>query len=313
MSIANPAYDVIFKYLLDDERIARLMLSALLGREVLELSFVPTESRSQVDGNDAGNSSGILVLRMDFAAKVKLEDGSRKLVLIEIQKARDTSDLMRFRRYLGASYADSRNVYMDDHGKVLPLPILTIYFLGEGLKGIDLPVLKVDRRTWDPYSGEDVLVSDPFLECLTHDSIIVQMNRLKDRRRTELEQLLAIFDQGEMSHTDSHLLDILEVNFPARYREILRRLQLACADRELRLQMDLEDDIVRLLREKARESADKDKIIGEMDKAIEEKDKAIEEMDKAIEEKDKAIEEKDKLILEMERRLAEWAHRQKGL
>jgi len=33
--IANPIYDVVFKYLLDDEKVARLLLSALLGKEVL--------------------------------------------------------------------------------------------------------------------------------------------------------------------------------------------------------------------------------------------------------------------------------------
>ena len=43
MHIANPIYDVVFKYLLDDEKVARLLLSALLGKEVLELQFRPTE------------------------------------------------------------------------------------------------------------------------------------------------------------------------------------------------------------------------------------------------------------------------------
>ena len=45
MRIANPIYDVVFKYLLDDEKVARLVLSALLGKEILELAFRPTEIR----------------------------------------------------------------------------------------------------------------------------------------------------------------------------------------------------------------------------------------------------------------------------
>ncbi|MDR3671901.1 MAG: hypothetical protein P4L36_13720, partial [Holophaga sp.] len=36
MRIANPIYDVVFKYLLDDEKVARVVLSALLDKEVLE-------------------------------------------------------------------------------------------------------------------------------------------------------------------------------------------------------------------------------------------------------------------------------------
>ena len=37
MIIANPIYDIVFKYLLEDERIARIILSALLKKEVLSV------------------------------------------------------------------------------------------------------------------------------------------------------------------------------------------------------------------------------------------------------------------------------------
>lgn len=100
MRIANPIYDVVFKYLLDDEKVARLVLSALLGKEVLELQFRPTEVQ-----HEAANPDGtqLLVLRLDFAATVRLEDGGHKLGLIEIQKARTASDVQRFRRYLATN------------------------------------------------------------------------------------------------------------------------------------------------------------------------------------------------------------------
>ena len=31
--IANPIYDVVFKYMMEDERVAKLLLSALLQKE----------------------------------------------------------------------------------------------------------------------------------------------------------------------------------------------------------------------------------------------------------------------------------------
>ncbi|MEY4926593.1 MAG: hypothetical protein RI894_1029, partial [Bacteroidota bacterium] len=37
MQIANPLYDTVFKYLLEDEPVASLFISALLGREIVEL------------------------------------------------------------------------------------------------------------------------------------------------------------------------------------------------------------------------------------------------------------------------------------
>ncbi|WPD24624.1 MAG: hypothetical protein SD837_08685 [Candidatus Electrothrix scaldis] len=42
---------------------------------------------------------------------IRQEDGSRKLVLIEIQKAKLPTDIMRFRKYLGGQYQDPNNVY----------------------------------------------------------------------------------------------------------------------------------------------------------------------------------------------------------
>ena len=315
MRIANPIYDVVFKYLLDDEKVARLLLSALLGKEVLELQFRPTEVHHEAAKPDG---TQLLVLRMDFAATVRLEDGGRKLVLIEIQKARSAWDVQRFRRYLGSNYASPENVYLDQDGKQQALPIVTIYFLGEGLERVDVPVLKVNRHYLDVATGDQVPITDPFVEALTHDSIVVQINRLKNRRRTELERLLEVFDQGLASRSDPHLLDILEDNFPQHHRAVLRRLMRAGAEQEVRDSMDVEDDIMKAFQDQARESADlrqalaekdqmiekKDQVIEEKDQMIEKKDQALEEKDQALEEKDQALEEKERLIAELKRRLS---------
>jgi hypothetical protein len=286
--IANPIYDVVFKYLLDDEKVARLLLSALLGKEVLELEFRPTEVHHEAARPDDGTQ--LLVLRLDFAATVRLEDGSLKLVLIEIQKARSAWDVQRFRRYLGSNYANPENVYLNPAGKKLALPIVTIYFLGEGLECVDVPVLKINRHYLDVATGAEVRITDPFVEALTHDSIVVQINRLKNRRRTELERLLEVFDQGLASRSDPHLLDILEENFPEHHREVLRRLIRAMADKEVREKMDVEDDMLTAFQEQARESADLRQVV------VEQKE--------VIEQKDQVIEEKNRLIAELKRRLS---------
>ena len=293
MRIANPIYDEVFKYLLKDEKVARLMLSALLGKEVTALSFRPTEEQEPVRPPGGPN---FLVMRMDFAATVQLEDGSRKLVLVEIQKARNAWDVQRFRRYLGRNYSNPENVHPDACGMLQPLPILTIYFLGQGLNGIEIPVLKINRHYLDVATGDEVRITDPFVEALTHDSVVVQINRLKDRRRTELERLLAVFDQGQRSHSDPHLLDILEVNFPERYREVLRRLVQAGAEEEVMRRMDLEDEVLAAFQDQARKEAD-------LRQALSEKDKVIGAKDKALEEKEKALEESARQIADLLRRL----------
>jgi hypothetical protein len=282
--IAIPIYDVVFKYLLDDEKVARLVLSALLGQEVLELQFRPTEVQHEAAKPDG---TQLLVLRLDFAAAVRMEDGGRKLVLIEIQKARSALDVQRFRRYLGSNYASPENVYLDPGGKQQALPIVTIYFLGEGLERVDVPVIQYvsripggetkrnNRHLLDVATGEEVRISDPFVEALTHDAIVVQINRLKNRRRTELERLLEVFDRGLTSRSNPRLLDILEEHFPERHREVLHRLMRAGAEQEILDKMDVEDDILTAFQNQAREISDLRQALVEMDQALAEKDRLL--------------------------------------
>ena len=42
-TIANPIYDSVFKFLLEDERVARILLSALLRKSVRDLRMMRNE------------------------------------------------------------------------------------------------------------------------------------------------------------------------------------------------------------------------------------------------------------------------------
>ena len=89
--IANPIYDTVFKYLLEDERIVKTLLSALLKKEVLE-----AEVRKHEYTN--GSRDKISMFRIDFGAKVREADGTVRLVLIELQKTWLETETLRFRQ-----------------------------------------------------------------------------------------------------------------------------------------------------------------------------------------------------------------------
>jgi hypothetical protein len=63
MIIANPIYDVVFKYLLEDAEIARELLSTILGVNIVELHVKPQETIV----NDE-TSGEIKIFRLDFKA-----------------------------------------------------------------------------------------------------------------------------------------------------------------------------------------------------------------------------------------------------
>ena len=256
MHIANPIYDVIFKYLLEDNKVAKLLLSAILGETIEELGFGAQEHLVEID-QVAKDKPPLTVCHFDFSAKIKTETGF-KTINIELQKAKLQSDLMRFRRYLGLHYQNPDNTYTASVGKKKrkkqekPREIYCIYFLAYGLDLPRRPVLKVNYKVEDAYNGEEFPASGDFISGLHHRSWIVQVNELKKRRRNILEQILSVFDQS--AKTDHrHILDVDDESFPEAYREIIRRLRKAMEDPKKRREMELEDDIVNEIRDLERQ------------------------------------------------------------
>ncbi|MCK6695280.1 MAG: hypothetical protein L6Q97_24660, partial [Thermoanaerobaculia bacterium] len=300
VQIANPIYDVVFKYLMNDEKVAKLLLSAIIGREVVSLEFRPTEHHFPV-------GEMLMVLRMDFSARILDEHGNQELIILELQKAKLATDIMRFRRYLGEQYGNKENVVREPAAEYpyrKALPILSIYFLGHTLDHVKAPVVRVNRRYIDAATGEQIHEKEEFIESLTHDSIIIQIPYLKGRRRTELEQLLTLFDQSATAD-DPHFLQVNEEDLPERYRPLLRRLQKAVADPVVRQTMEAEDELIEEFKDYQRLIAAKEGIIAEKEKAIFEKEQTIFEKEQTIFEKEQTISKKEQTISEKQKTIEE--------
>ena len=140
-------------------------------------------------------------------------------------------------------------------------------------------------------------VPDPFIESLTHDSVIVQIPYLQGRARNHLERLLSVFDQECRVPADEHLLQIDDEGMDQEGRLLVNRLVMAAASPKVRRDMQVEDEILS-------EIEARDTTIMLKDKAIEQKDKEIEQKDKAIEQKDKAIEQQRNILCATVKNLA---------
>jgi hypothetical protein len=286
VQIENPIYDVVFKYMMEDNIVAKLLISSIIGEEVVNLEPKPQEHTREKDKKE--NKEGfenLTYYRLDFSAKIKTAGGEHKVVIIEMQKADLPTDIMRFRRYLGEQYVDYENSTVN--GKEIDaMQIYTIYFLGKELGIYDTPVLSISPEIRDVSTGKIVAEKSKFIEGLNHKSWIVQISCLKERRRNELEQLLSIFDQSNRT-SDNHILNVKEEDFPEKYRPIIRRLKGAASDSKVKKQMKEEDEILKYLRNAARIMASEE----------------IEKKDKTIEENKKTIAEKDREIAELKRQL----------
>ena len=302
MYIANPIYDVVFKYMMEDLKVAKTFISAIIGEEVENLDFCPQELTTKY------REGSLTVIRMDFLARIKTPDGY-KAVIIEMQKALLSSDIRRFRRYIGTQYQSKSNIYKDEKGNEHSRPIYCIFFLGQSLDVPDVPVLTVTNIVKDRATGRELTLRNEFIESLHHQSWIVQIPNLKKHRRDDLEKLLSIFDQNKITDSN-HILNVKEEDFPEEFRHIIRRLKQAAESEEVAEQMNAEDDLIYDFQNLERQIAARDEKLEEKDKKLEEKNKKIEEQDKKLEEKNmkleeqyKKLEEKDRFIEKLQKEL----------
>ncbi len=241
MQIANPIYDITFKYLMENLEIAKDILSVILNENVIHVALKPQETLAET-------RVGVRIFRLDFKATIQKADGTLMIVLIEIQKAKKAFVIQRFRRYLGANYIFEEQT--SDKRRKSSLPITTIYFLGYRLKNIKIPVLKVERTYKNANTSRKLRnhIKENFVEQLSHDMYVIQISRLKKMvAQTELEKILDVFSQDKYKTTDNHVLEYTgDMNDP-RVARIIKYLNRAMSDEEIRRAMDAEDEVEGLI------------------------------------------------------------------
>lgn len=313
MIIANPLYDVIFKFLLADMEIVRELLSVFVGEEIVSADLKPQELLEE------GIRTEFSILRVDFKAVVKISSGDLKTILIELQKAKQALDVIRFRRYLGDNYRREEDLVAAD-GKPYkaPLPITTIYILGFRLDNIQRPAVKINREYRDAITNELLEVKEDFVELLTHDSYLIQVPRLQRQTRTKLERVLQVFSQNYRTG-DRHQLDFQGDSDDPLVRKMINRLAWAIADDSMRARMDLEDEIERKFNEKEkilaeeRERADAESARADAEAATANREKAEKEAESARADREKAEKETEKQRADdLQRRLDDLENRLKN-
>ena len=270
MNIINPIYDQAVKYLMQNERLAKKVLSTILEQEVVDLSL---SSQETVVPDEKRNLS---LFRMDFKAVVRYEDGSLHTVLIEMQKSKYSTDIRRFRTYLGQNYITTGSKQDDDKSEDLKIyPIITIYILGYDIQEIEYMAVSINNDIIDSSTKKSLNIQSDFIELLNHRSHIIQVNRLPEHRKTKLEKLITLFNQAYKT-SDKFILDIEEI--PEEFRDMASYLQGPIYDEDFRNRLRAEEEIDYIFDEQERKYLKKieDALAGKENERLE-KEKALSE------------------------------------
>jgi len=291
MIIANPIYDTVFKRLMENKRIARFFIETIIGEHVEDIAMIPQEytyyakvrkekGKKNTENENSGKEWEVLsLIRFDFVATIRNATGENKKVLIEIQKSSKSTDLIRFRTYLGEQYKRMDMVEVASGKVEKALPIISIYLLGFTIPKIEATAIKVNRIYIDMIEQREIKQKSEWIESLTHDGYFVQIPLVKGKPRTSLEKLLSVFEQQyfvdekntikeyEYSLDDENLLEMVEI------------LRHAAADAKTRREM--EEAWWAYQNEKEYERIEKE--LEARDKIIEEKDRRIAELERLLE------------------------------
>ena len=274
--VANPIYDSVFKYLMEDERIAKTILSALLKKEVIHVTVRPHEYSNTTRDT-------LSMVRRDFAATVREREGDAikdRIVLIELQKT------LRFRQYLGAQYSNKNNMREADE-KGFAYPMVAVYLLGHKVGNIKEPIVYVNHDVFD-YNGNIVadVNEEPFVESLTYNSIIVQIPLLHGNVNNRLEKVLSVFDQTQVEGDTQQVLKIDEDKYAddSDMLYVLHKLTAAAANSEMRQDMNVEDEYY---------------------KAIEDRDTAIMQRDKMLKEQEQQLSQQSEQLSQQSEQLSQ--------
>lgn len=282
MIIANPIYDSVFKRLIEDMDIAKELIGRLIEARVIELEPRPQEVTRLspalgVDGKTLRyfrmDYAAIIETALPEPTSPEKKAGKgqtkkpkvvtekrkkRTKVLIELQRASEGPSIIRFRNYLSAHYAipiphsekpslerKASDVTRLDEKSAQPevLPIIAIYLLGFNPFKFRWPVIRVDPTCRNLITGKRIAKPDSeFVDALNHTSVIVQLRRLSNRPKTNVEKAVTVFKQMQEDIVQVFEVPewVLKIDDPL-VKRMLRCLEKVSADSEARMLMEAED------------------------------------------------------------------------
>jgi hypothetical protein len=227
---------------MQDEKVAKVLIGNILKTKVVSIQMNNNEYAAMLP-------DGKKVFKLDFSATILDKEDKHQLVHIEVQKALEEGEIMRFRHYLGAIYMDATKKYQETISnpktdeKIIvehPLPIHTIYILGHELgSGLNNSVMHGENIFKDQ-DGNVIQIpeNNDYINGLTHTVTFVIAPLTKKNVKTHLDRLLSIFGDCEPNKQEIEIDEYFDDSDD--YRTLMKALQKASVDKQLRGNLELE-------------------------------------------------------------------------
>ena len=255
--IPNPIYDVSFRYLMADDESAKIIISTLLGKNIIHLSrknypipYIKQRTEKDIEAR-------VKMMHLDFSATIQTDDGEQA-VIIEMQKSEWTGgDVFRFKRYIQENFSQKRTSQVINketaefsfhHEPIILIPIFILDFCIE--KEINDPIIKTNRKSIGFFTEKELKEYSFFIDNLSYNMITVQIPNINkipksmyaaNPEKERIYHLLEIFNQKNVVNGDKRTLQLEE--YDMYFERIVDRLIFAREEYpELAAAMDDEEN-----------------------------------------------------------------------
>ena len=295
MKILNPLYDWAFKYLMDNNAVAKNFLSIVLKKEVIHLENRNIEVPLLKDGVP-------FLTRFDFKAVIQTEPDKLETVLIEIQKYKGDNPVERFRKYLGENYMREES-FKDDQGnrQTKALPIISVYILGYCPPEFKIPYIIVKNEPYNGITEEKIELESEYVKLLTHSAyfLIATPPDHYQWGNSKQEALIRLFRQKTSVQDDNTIYEIEAEEVPEDLQALTKHLHKGTQEDFIIKQLELEEEYysdMKKLEELSTIVIQKEIELVKQKKRAEEKERLLEEEKKRAEEKHQKLIETVKLL-----------------
>ena len=234
MKIINPFYDNAFEYMMDNERIAKIVLSIILDKQVIDLQSKPQDSHNITIG-------GLNLVHFEYKAVICSEAGEHKTVLIEVHKYKNIKQIPLYGDYLEKKFYQELRAKGRDETAYLPL--INIFLLDFDLPETNFRALRLDNKYYDVTEGKEINIESPFLEYMfpQYYTLITVPKENLNSHNIQLEKFLNLFTQ-KLPNGESNIVIDIEVDEAedAGFKEIVTHLQQPLLDEELLRKLQIE-------------------------------------------------------------------------
>ncbi len=305
MKILNPLYDWAFKYLLDNNDLAKKFISAILKQNITHLETRNIELPLLKEGNP-------FYTRFDFKAIIE-SNGKNEEVLIELQKYRNPDPINRFRTYLGESYMKEES-YKDADGnpQKKSLPLIAIYILGYCPPEFKIPYVIVRNKIYDGVDESEIELESETVKQLTHSAYFLITTPPPEYkwRGSRQEALIRLFRQKLGKEASNTVYELEEEPKDEVAKEIASYLHRGTQEEKIIKQLKAEEEyyesmaemeiaLEEVKKEKEQVEKEKEQVEKEKEQAEKEKEKVEKEKEQAEKEKEQAKEREKHAMLKL--------------